>query len=118
MLVSLFGVVCRENHLEAQIYGLISLPKASIISEYKVLREILWQFYGIHESFTFKFERDKLIVNPELTIASARNVNIKYCNTLIFTATANLSFLFEILILHICFRKHCIPLSLQSFCHT
>lgn len=61
-----------ENHLDAQLFGLTTLPKSSVISEYKIIREIIWELFVPHSNFSFRFHGDKLVVNPDLTIASVR----------------------------------------------
>lgn len=66
---------CREQHLEEMVQGLIPIQKCSIISEYKVMREVLWQLWGPHESFLFEWSKNKLTIKPNVTISSVRLVS-------------------------------------------
>lgn len=67
---------CREKYLEKEAMGLIQLPKVSIISEYKVIREILWQLWIPHSSAIFEFNVNNLQVKNNITISSIRVVSI------------------------------------------
>lgn len=64
----------REHHLEELVHELIPIAKASIISEYKVMREVLWQLWGQHDSFVFKLAKNGLVLNPKVTVCSVRLV--------------------------------------------
>ncbi|XP_031330439.1 gamma-tubulin complex component 5-like isoform X2 [Photinus pyralis] len=53
--------------------GLVPIDSSTMISEYKMLREIIWQFYKPHQSACFHFLNDKLTVKSNVTIASVRH---------------------------------------------
>lgn len=56
--------------------GLIPLKRSNIISEYCVLREIIWQCCILHNSVTYHFVGDQLLPKEDVSIASVRPVNI------------------------------------------
>lgn len=56
--------------------GLVKLPTVSLISEYKVIREILWQLWSPHASAVFEFNINRIQVKNNITIASVRLVSI------------------------------------------
>lgn len=57
------------------VQDLIPIPQAAIISEYKVMREVLWQLWGPHDSFVFQLDRNRLRIKPNVTISSVRLVS-------------------------------------------
>lgn len=63
-----------EEYLEKETHGLLGLDKISFISEYKVIREVLWQMFGTHNSFVFYFKGNELNIRNNISIGSARNV--------------------------------------------
>ncbi|XP_044764094.1 LOW QUALITY PROTEIN: gamma-tubulin complex component 5-like [Coccinella septempunctata] len=63
-----------EDYLESETHGLLGLDKISFISEYKVIREIIWQMFGMHKSFVFYFKGNELNIRSDVSIASVRNV--------------------------------------------
>ncbi|KDR22561.1 gamma-tubulin complex component 5 [Zootermopsis nevadensis] len=56
-----------DEHLIKQGYD---EPQTTILSEYKVLREILWMFFTPSTSYLFTEEAKKFTVNPNITIPS------------------------------------------------
>lgn len=56
--------------------GLVTLPEVSIISEYKVIREILWQLWVPHVSTVFEFDINNIQVKKNVTISSVTLVRI------------------------------------------
>lgn len=65
----------REKFLEKEAMGLVKLPEMSIISEYKVIREILWQLWIPHSSAVFEFDINHIKTRNNITIASIRSVS-------------------------------------------
>lgn len=65
----------REKYLEKQAMGLVVMKKSTIISEYKVIREILWQLWDLHTSSVFHFEGNDLTTRSNITISSSRAVS-------------------------------------------
>lgn len=65
----------REEYLDSETHGLLGLDKISFISEYKVIREVLWQMFGTHKSFIFYFKENELHIRENVSIASVRNVS-------------------------------------------
>ncbi|CAH0548603.1 unnamed protein product [Brassicogethes aeneus] len=63
-----------ERHLDHQVEGLIPLPKSKILSEYKVIREILFQIWSMHNSVVFEINGDKIKVKKDVTISSVRSM--------------------------------------------
>jgi hypothetical protein len=63
--------VFRHQHLVEQ--G-CDEPSPNILSEYKVLREILWMFFTPATSYLFTEENKKFTVNPNITIPSLTKV--------------------------------------------
>ncbi|KAJ8975654.1 hypothetical protein NQ317_012993 [Molorchus minor] len=61
-----------DKFLEEQVAGLIPIEKASVLSEYKVIREILWQLWIPHTSAVFELIDDKLKPKSNVTISSVR----------------------------------------------
>ncbi|KAL1502501.1 hypothetical protein ABEB36_007635 [Hypothenemus hampei] len=61
-----------ENYLKEQVQGLIPLSYPSIISEYKVIREILWQLFYPHTSSTIEIVGNSIRPRPDVTLASVR----------------------------------------------
>jgi hypothetical protein len=49
-------------------------PQTNTLSEYKVLREILWMFFTPTTSYLFTEENKKFAVNPNITIPSLTEV--------------------------------------------
>ncbi|XP_074035449.1 gamma-tubulin complex component 5 [Leptinotarsa decemlineata] len=66
-----------ENFLEKQVMGLIVMPKVSVISEYKVIREVLWQLWTPHTSAVFEFEGNTLKPRENVTISSTRSMTLE-----------------------------------------
>lgn len=62
--------------MEKETHGLLGLDKISFISEYKVIREVLWQMFGTHNSFVFYFKGNELNIRNNISIGSARNVSV------------------------------------------
>ncbi|VEN43416.1 unnamed protein product [Callosobruchus maculatus] len=62
-----------EKFLEEETMGLIAIQKSTVLSEYKVIREILWQLFIQHDSATFRFEGDELKPRCDVTISSMRS---------------------------------------------
>ncbi|KRT82374.1 hypothetical protein AMK59_3863, partial [Oryctes borbonicus] len=65
--------ICWDNFLEHSVQGLISIKRSNIITEYCMLREIIWQNYIVHNSFIFHYLGDKLLPKENVTIASVRS---------------------------------------------
>ncbi|KAK9884203.1 hypothetical protein WA026_005156 [Henosepilachna vigintioctopunctata] len=65
-----------EEYLSTQTHGLIALEKTSFISEYKVAREIIWQMFGMHNSFLFHFKGNDLKIRDNVSISSVRSVTL------------------------------------------
>ncbi|KAL3270449.1 hypothetical protein HHI36_021000 [Cryptolaemus montrouzieri] len=63
-----------EEYLQEQTHGFIDIETSSFISEYKVIREIMWQMFGTHNSFLFRFKGDKLNIRSNVSISSMRGV--------------------------------------------
>ncbi|KAJ8968454.1 hypothetical protein NQ314_002293 [Rhamnusium bicolor] len=61
-----------EQFLEDQVKGLVPIEKASILSEYKVIREILWQLWSLHTSAVFELDGNQLRPKTNVTISSVR----------------------------------------------
>ncbi|XP_018570700.1 gamma-tubulin complex component 5-like [Anoplophora glabripennis] len=61
-----------DKFLENQVMDLIPIEKSCILSEYKVIREILWQLWSLHTSAVFQLERNNIKPKPDVTIASIR----------------------------------------------
>jgi len=51
-----------------------SEPQTNTLSEYKVLREILWMFFTPATTYLFKEENKKFTINPNITISSLTKV--------------------------------------------
>ncbi|KAG5864882.1 hypothetical protein JTB14_036711 [Gonioctena quinquepunctata] len=66
-----------EKFLEKQVMGLIVMPKVSVISEYKVIREILWQLWNPHTSAVFELVGNRLKPKENVTISSARSMTLE-----------------------------------------
>lgn len=64
----------REAFLQKESMGLVKLPEISFISEYKVIREILWQLWIPHTSAVFELNRNNICVKNNITIPSIRVV--------------------------------------------
>ncbi|KAK5638877.1 hypothetical protein RI129_013172 [Pyrocoelia pectoralis] len=62
-----------DNFVEDLTRGLIPTNGSVVVSEYKMLREIIWQFYKPHESACFHFIGDKLVPKSNVAIASVRH---------------------------------------------
>ncbi|CAG9770142.1 unnamed protein product [Ceutorhynchus assimilis] len=62
-----------EKYLKEQVHGLIILKSPSIISEYNVVREILWQLWCPISSSTLEFSGNCLRPRPDITLASVRS---------------------------------------------
>nr|CAH7712329.1 unnamed protein product [Callosobruchus chinensis] len=62
-----------EKFLEKETMGLIAIQNSTVLSEYKVIREILWQLFVQHDSATFRFEGDELKPRCDVTISSMRS---------------------------------------------
>lgn len=65
----------RDKFLENQVMNLIPIEKSCVLSEYKVIREILWQLWCLHTSAVFQIEGNKIKPKPDVTIASVRVVS-------------------------------------------
>lgn len=65
----------REKCLDKESMGLVTLPKVSIISEYKVVREILWQLWVPHVSTVFEFDINNIQVKKNITVSSVTLVS-------------------------------------------
>lgn len=65
-----------EHYIEKKTFGL--LPKSNTLSEYIVLREIIWQFFVPVSAFVFKLNGNTLIVRDDVTISSIRQVIILF----------------------------------------
>ncbi|XP_044260572.1 gamma-tubulin complex component 5-like isoform X2 [Tribolium madens] len=61
-----------HQHLLTEARGLVTLDPLTVISEYKVMREILWQMWGPHNSVVFQLSGNKLVPKPNVTISSIR----------------------------------------------
>ncbi|XP_057669823.1 gamma-tubulin complex component 5 [Diorhabda carinulata] len=66
-----------EKHLENQAMGLVVLKKSTVLSEYKVLREILWQLWETHTSTVFYFDGNIIKIRDNVTISSLRAGSFK-----------------------------------------
>ncbi|XP_025834754.1 gamma-tubulin complex component 5-like isoform X2 [Agrilus planipennis] len=64
-----------DDYINEITGGLLSDISPSVISEYKVMREVIWQLYEPTNSFCFEFSGDKLVVKKGITISSVR----EYC---------------------------------------
>ncbi|XP_066148739.1 gamma-tubulin complex component 5 [Euwallacea fornicatus] len=62
-----------EDFVNSQVQGLIPLKPPSIISEYIVIREILWQLWRPHNSKTFELVHNTVRPRPDVTLASVRS---------------------------------------------
>ncbi|KAH1019005.1 gamma-tubulin complex component 5 [Dendroctonus ponderosae] len=62
-----------EEYLQDQFQGLASLKSSSIISEYKVIREILWQIWKPHNSCTIQLVGNSIKPRPDVSLASIRS---------------------------------------------
>ncbi|CAH1956605.1 unnamed protein product [Acanthoscelides obtectus] len=62
-----------ERFLKEQTMGLVAIQKSTILSEYKVIREILWQLFVQHDSAVFYFEGNELKPRYDVTISSMRS---------------------------------------------
>ncbi|KAJ3650794.1 hypothetical protein Zmor_016873 [Zophobas morio] len=58
-----------EQHLHKQVNNLIEIEPVTVISEYKVIREVLWQMWGPHSSTVFELS-NKLVPRANVTISS------------------------------------------------
>lgn len=68
----------RDKFVNDITMGLIS-HKTNIVSEYKIMRELLWQFFAPNTCFSFGFENSKLVPKSGMSIGSVRPVsNIYY----------------------------------------
>ncbi|RZC36219.1 Spc97 Spc98 domain containing protein [Asbolus verrucosus] len=59
-----------ERHLQNQVRDLIQIEPITVISEYKVMREVLWQMWGPHSSTVFELSINKLVPKTNVTISS------------------------------------------------
>lgn len=64
----------REGFLEEQAMGLVKLPEVTVITEYKVIREILWQLWTLHTSVVFELSGNNIQVKDNVTVSSIRSV--------------------------------------------
>nr|XP_015836529.1 PREDICTED: uncharacterized protein LOC100142256 [Tribolium castaneum] len=62
-----------HQHLQKQTGGLIALHPLTVISEYKVMREIIWQMWGPHNSAVFQLLGNKLVPKRNVTVSSVRS---------------------------------------------
>ncbi|XP_076256515.1 gamma-tubulin complex component 5-like [Rhynchophorus ferrugineus] len=62
-----------ESYLRDQVHGLINIKSPSFTTEYKVLREILWQLWCPHTSSTIELIGNDIISRPDITLASVRS---------------------------------------------
>ena len=63
-----------EQHLHKQVNNLIEIEPVTVISEYKVIREVLWQMWGPHSSTVFELS-NKLVPRANVTISSVCSVS-------------------------------------------
>lgn len=68
-----------ETFIKKSTNGLLTID-ANLISEYKVIREVLWQLFCPHDGVVFKYSADSLIVRENVSIPSVRNFSFQ--NTL------------------------------------
>ncbi|XP_050311332.1 gamma-tubulin complex component 5-like [Anthonomus grandis grandis] len=68
-----------ENHLKDQVQGMILLKSPSVITEYKTIREILWQMWSLHTSSTFELRGNSIKPRPDVTLASVRSYAFYTC---------------------------------------
>ncbi|XP_072394670.1 gamma-tubulin complex component 5 [Diabrotica undecimpunctata] len=66
-----------EHFLEKQAMNLVVINKSNVISEYKVIREILWQLWEPHTSSVFYFEEKLLKPRKNITISSVRSASFE-----------------------------------------
>lgn len=57
-------------------------PKLNIVPEYVIMREIIWQFFGLHcsTSFAHYYENNKIVPKSNVTVASSTPLTM--CNFL------------------------------------
>lgn len=68
--------IIMQQHLQKKVSGFLTLDPITIISEYKVMREILWQMWGPHLSTIFQLSLDKLLPKSNVSVASVCTVSI------------------------------------------
>lgn len=52
------------------------MPKSNVISEYKVIREVIFQLYNPHNSVVYKLEGDHVKLRGGVTVSSVRWVSL------------------------------------------
>ncbi|XP_066257824.1 gamma-tubulin complex component 5 [Euwallacea similis] len=62
-----------EDFVNNQVQGLIPLKPPSIITEYIVIREVLWQLWRPHNSKAFELVHNTVRPRPDVTLASVRS---------------------------------------------
>lgn len=65
------------TYLNSQTYGILNLVPTSIISEYKIMREILWQMRTAHNSFVFCLKGDLIALKTDVTISSVKSISFE-----------------------------------------
>lgn len=69
-----------EEHLRAQVMNLIPIEPVKIITEYRAMREVLWQLWGPHNSDAFQLSVNEVMPRGNVTISSVRSVSFKFVN--------------------------------------
>ncbi|KAJ8956277.1 hypothetical protein NQ318_015013 [Aromia moschata] len=67
-----------DKFLEDQVMGLVPIEPSSFLSEYKVIREILWQMWTPHTSTVFELVGDRLRPKANVTISSVRSMAFEH----------------------------------------
>ncbi|XP_030748317.1 gamma-tubulin complex component 5-like [Sitophilus oryzae] len=67
-----------EKYLVDQVHGLVDLNRPSFTTEYKVIREILWQFWCPHTSTTIELHGNNIQPRSSITLPSVRSY--AFCN--------------------------------------
>jgi hypothetical protein len=75
-----------EQHLRRLTGDLIQIAPITVISEYKVMREVLWQLWGPHDSTIFQLSGDELVPKTNVTISSVCSVSFRLATTSNLTA--------------------------------
>ncbi|XP_060534351.1 uncharacterized protein LOC132706808 isoform X2 [Cylas formicarius] len=68
-----------EDFLRHLVEGFVVVENPSIITEYKVIREVLWEMWGYHTCSTFKLCGNYVQPNEHITVASVRCVGVHAC---------------------------------------
>ncbi|KAJ8916483.1 hypothetical protein NQ315_000125 [Exocentrus adspersus] len=61
-----------DKFLEDQVKGLVPIETSCVLSEYKVIREVLWQMWSLHSSAVFELVGDRIKPKDNVTISSVR----------------------------------------------